>query len=442
MSSITFQTRSASRSSNNRRQATIDGLYDVRIYGNCPYARLIMNWDVSYTVSRSLVLQIGDTGELLAGSSVSRRPQALTADALPVLQAFAGGRTPAEALARLRDDWELDEDGFRGVVAALVSQNVLTPTGGDDVALAAGQFASPVMHFGMVRDTIRVLAYRRAIFRHCRDKTVVEIGCGSGILSIFAAKAGARRVIAIEESRIADLAKSMFEANGVADRVELRRGNSRDVSVDEPADVIIHEVLGSDPFGENVLPFIEDARDRMLAPDGILIPSVLEIFCVGFEVPDRPYPDRARACAELTELEGLYGIDFGPFRRLLDGAAPDPFRRPLGDLGQTQFAPRILTEEALLYRIDFARGVPIEVRHDFRLRVTHPGTLGGVVVYFRAHLDDETFLSTAPYAPRTTWGWSARPLEKLVSVEPGQEIPMVSELRTIAGAQALHVDLA
>src|SRR6185436_15915920 len=150
-----------------------------------------MKWDVPYVPSRALVLQISDRGELLARSSVSRSPQALAAEGLPVLLAFAGGRTPAEALARLQDDWEIDEAGFSGVVDTLVAQNILTPATGNDAALAASIFASPVAHFDMVRDTVRVLAYRRAIFRHCRDRNVVEIGCGSGILSIFAAKAGA-----------------------------------------------------------------------------------------------------------------------------------------------------------------------------------------------------------------------------------------------------------
>jgi SAM-dependent methyltransferase len=403
-----------------------------------------MKWDAPYAVSRALVLQISHGGELLAGSSVSRMPQVLAHDALPVLLAFAGGRKPADVLARLRDEWEIDEAGFGGVVDALVAQNLLTPAAGGDAAPAAGGFASPLEHFAMVHDSVRVQAYRRAIFRHCQNRTVVEIGCGSGILSIFAAQAGARRVIAIEESTIADLAAAMFEANGVADRVELRRANSRDVSVDERADVIIHEVLGVDPFGENILPFIEDARERLLAPNGRLIPSAMEVCCVGFEVDDKPYLDRARACAELAELGGLYGVDFGAFRRFLEDAATDPFPRPLGDLGQVRFAPRILTEEALLYRLDFARGssLAVEPRTDLRLRATRAGTLGGVVVYFRAQLDEDTFLSTSPYAPRTSWGWNARALSRIVAVQPGQEIPLISELRTTAGAQSLRVDLA
>ncbi len=419
------------------------GLYDRPYLRHCGYARLIVNWDISYTVSRSIVLQIGDGGELLAGNSVSRMPQALTQDALPVLLAFAGGRTPVEVLERLRDEWEIDAAGFTGVVDALVAQNLLTPAAGNDAALATAGFASTFEHFMMVRDTVRVSAYRRAIFRHCKGKTVVEIGCGSGILSIFAAQAGARRVIAIEESTIANLAAAMFEANGVADRVELRRANSRDVSLDERADVIIHEILGVDPFGENILAFIEDARERLLAPDGILIPSALEVCCAGFEVADRPYVDRTRASAELSELEGVYGVDFAAFRRYVHEAQTG-FRRPVGNLGQHEFEPRILTAETQVCHLDFRPGssLAVEPRNDLRLLVTQAGTLGGVVVYFRAHLDDDTVLGTSPRGPRTSWAWDGRPLSRLVPVEPGQEIALVSELRMSVGAQNLQLDLA
>jgi SAM-dependent methyltransferase len=405
-----------------------------------------LNWDLRYSVSRALVLQVGAGGELLARNSVSRRPQALALDGLPVLLAFADGRTPAEALARLRAEWELEEAGFAGLVSALVAQNLLTPAdgAGAEISPAPGGFAPALSHHMLVRDSVRVMSYRRAISRHCAGRTVVEIGCGSGLLSIFAAQAGARRVIAIEDSRIADLAAEMFRANGVADRVELRRANSCDVSLDERAEVLIHEVLGSDPFAENLLPFIEDARDRLLAPGGRLIPAALEVCCVGFEVADRPYMDRRRSVAELAELEGLYGLDFAPFRRALGEAEPGLFRRPLGELGQEGFAPRILTDEARLYRLDFAPGSPlaVEPRRDLRLHARLAGSLGGVLIYFRAHLDEDTVLSTSPWAPRTSWGWDARPLDELVAVEPGREVPIATELRTLMGIERLHVALA
>jgi predicted RNA methylase len=403
-----------------------------------------MDWHRQYMVSRALVFQIGADGRLLARSSVSRQPGALAPDGLPVLLAFANGSTPADALVRLRTKWKIAEDGFATVVTALIAQNLLTPAAGtgEGIAPATDGFASALSHFRLVRDSVRVMSYRQAIQRYCPGKTVVEIGCGSGILSIFAARAGARRVIAIEESRIADLAAEMFRANGVADRIELRRANSRDVSLEERADVVIHEVLGSDPFSENMLLFIEDARDRLLAPDGRLIPSALEVCCVGFEVPDLPYLDRGRAEAELAELERLYGIEFSPILRFMDAEA-GIFRRPLGELGKGQFEPKILTDEVQLYRLELAGTGPLEVapRRDLRLRAIRAGSLGGLLVYFRAHLDEETILSTAPGAPRTSWGWDARPLDRLVAVEPGQEVPIVAELRTVLGLERIHVSL-
>jgi precorrin-6B methylase 2 len=397
-----------------------------------------MDWRIPYTVSRALVLQIGNGG-LVARNSVSRQPQSIAPDALPVLLAFGGGRMPREALAELRDEWEIDEAGFQDVVGALVAQNLLTPAGNGGATPADGGFASIVPHISMLKDNVRVGSYQQAISRHCRGRTVVEIGCGTGILSIFAARAGARRVIAIEESAIADVAAEMFRANGVADTIELRRANSRDVSLDERADVIIHEVLGADPFSENVLAFIEDARERLLAPGGRMIPYALDVCCAGFEVLDRPYLDARRAAVELQELGALYGIDFAPLGGTLDDRL---LPRPLGDLGQMHFAPRILTDETLLYHLDFRAPVEVEPRKELRLRAIRAGSLGGVLVWFRAHLDEQTVLSTSPYAPRTpSWDWNARPLERLIAIEPGDEIAIAAEVRTVLGLERLHVGL-
>jgi hypothetical protein len=405
-----------------------------------------MDWNVAYAVSRALVLQVGDRGEILARASLSGRAEELDRGLLTVLLAFAGGRTPRRARAALGSGSDLDEAGFAEAVAALVARGALLPAAGDPAAIprSARGFASAAIHYGMVRDTVRVLAFRRAIFRHCRDRTVVEIGCGSGILSIFAAQAGARRVIAIEESDIAELAAEMFRANGVADRIELRRANSRDVSLARPAEVLVHEVLGSDPFDEALLPSIDDARRRLLAPDGRPIPSALEVSCVGFEVADRPFFDRGQAAADLATLEGRYGIDFGPLRSALD-ADPGLFRRPLGNLGQEQFAPRILTDELPLYSLDFRPGAPfaLEPRGGLRLRANRSGSLGGVLVCFRARLDEDEVLGTAPDLPRApSWRWDARSLERLVAVEPGQEVPLRVELRTVRGIEGIHVALA
>jgi protein arginine N-methyltransferase 1 len=361
-----------------------------------------------------------------------------------VLLAFAGGRTPRRALADLGGGAGLDEAAFAAAAGELIERRLLIAASGAPapaVAAAAG-FGSATVQYPMIRDTVRVMSYRQAISRHCRDRTVVEIGCGSGLLSILAAQAGARRVIAIEESDIAALAAEMFRANGVADRIELRRGNSRDVVLEEPADVVIHELLGSDPFDEGMLPTLIDARERMAAPGARLIPFAFEAFCVGFEVVDPPRFDLARSAADLAELGGLYGVDLGPVQRALETEAAS-HRPPLGPFNPARFEPPVLTDELELYRADLRAGAPpaLEARDGLRLRVRRAGSLGGVLVYFRAHLDDDVVLSTSPYAPPHSWRWSARPLDRLIAVEPGQEVPIRIEPRTVRGIEGVHVTL-
>jgi protein arginine N-methyltransferase 1 len=400
-----------------------------------------MQWDTHYTVSRSLTIEIGAGGGLAARSSVSRPAQELALDALPVLLAFAGGATPRAALEGLRSDYDLEEDGFAAVVERLAEEAFLLPAPGSGAAapLAAEGFASVLSHHTMLRDTLRVQAYERAISRHSRGRSVVEIGCGSGILSIFAARAGARRVVAIEESGIAGLAAEMFRANGCDGVVELRLANSRDVELAEPADLIIHEILGVDPFFENLLPCMRDARERLLRPGGRFLPYRLQVEVVGLELDERR---PSQLAAEARQLEGLYGVDLGPLARLL--AALDPQQIPRYLAESADFRQRPLSGELTIFDIDFNTGPLADAgdAREVRLPIREAGVLGGVAVSFRAHLDEEIQLTNNPFAPLTHWGRDVRGLSRRVPVAPGDEVALRLELRTERGRQKLHVDLA
>ncbi|HEX5720572.1 MAG TPA: hypothetical protein VF179_30735, partial [Thermoanaerobaculia bacterium] len=133
-----------------------------------------MEWDVPYVVSRSLTFEILRTGRLAATSSISRPAQDMDLDGLPVLMAFAAGTTPRAALAVLQAEWELDDEGFATVVAALIDQAFLVPVGEEGaVALAQEGFASVLAHHNLLQDTVRVLAYQAAIARHSRGCSVV-----------------------------------------------------------------------------------------------------------------------------------------------------------------------------------------------------------------------------------------------------------------------------
>jgi protein arginine N-methyltransferase 1 len=359
--------------------------------------------------------------------------------------AFAAGATPREALARLQAEWELDDEGFAAVVTALVDQAFLVPVGQEGaVSLAQEGFASVLTHHQLLQDTVRVLAYQAAIARHSRGCSVVEIGCGSGILSIFAARAGARRVVAIEESEIASLAERMFRANGCNGVVELRRANSRDVELDEPADLLIHEILGSDPFVENLLPSVLDARERLLRPGGRLLPCRVQVLCLGIEIETKSHRDQAYFLAEAAEAQRLYGVDMTPLLELLAAVDPRLLAPPFEDADSKTFKPKVLSEECLLVDLDLRTdgldraGKPSEAR----LRIQSPGILGSLAVYFRAHLDEDIQLANAPFAPLTSWGRRVRPLSGRLAVAPGDEVRLRVELKSRRGRQMLDVDLA
>ena len=402
-----------------------------------------MDWDGRYVVSRSLTLKILPSGKMaLLGPS---RPQELEADALPVLFGFATAATPREALSRLQEEWDLEEAGFAELLQALVKQEVLEPVdpGTRKKAVPGMGFGFARNHLAMLKDSVRVMSYRAAIERHARDRTVVEIGCGTGILSLFAAKAGARRVIAIEETEIADLATRMFAANGCAGTIDLRNANSRYVELDEPADLIIHEIFGVDPFEENLLPALEDARRRFLRPGGRLLPYRLEVCCLGVEVAEPP-PDEDRMIAGARELSSLYGLDFGPFVETLAESLERPASKRTWIGGQARFEPKILSEELRLLDLDL-RSDALDVvgwTATVPLQIVYEGRLGGVVLFFRAHLDEQTQLTTSPYAPQTHWGWDVRAFSKQIPVAAGDEVALVVELRAQAGTQGLVVRLA
>ena len=84
----------------------------------------------------------------------------------------------------------------------------------------------------MLKDTVRTNAYRRAIENNkedFKDKIVMDIGCGTGILSIFAARAGAKHVYAIENAEIAYFAQEIIRKNGYADKITVLKGKMEEI---------------------------------------------------------------------------------------------------------------------------------------------------------------------------------------------------------------------
>lgn len=108
--------------------------------------------------------------------------------------------------------------------------------------------------------------------------TVLDIGSGTGIWAVTAAMLGARRVVAIEyEPLLTGAIRAMAEENGVADRVEIISGDSRQVALGREFDVVISETIGHLVFDESIVSIMIDARERFLKPGGTLIPRTVRL---------------------------------------------------------------------------------------------------------------------------------------------------------------------
>ncbi|CAD5170483.1 unnamed protein product [Musa acuminata subsp. malaccensis] len=143
--------------------------------------------------------------------------------------------------------------------------------------------------YSQIKDHARMEAYRDGILRHqplISGKVVLNIGCGTGILAIFCALAGATRVYAIDESALAVRVGEVVKENNLSDRMTVLLGRVEDVSIDEKVDVIISDWMGDMLLHKSMLPSIIFARDKWLKPGGFIFPSHASLYMALFTDAD------------------------------------------------------------------------------------------------------------------------------------------------------------
>lgn len=149
----------------------------------------------------------------------------------------------------------------------------------EDAAFYSRLQQTLVYHQGLLHDEMRNKVFYEAL-KKCvfADTKVLDIGAGSGVWAIAAARFGAKKVTAIESDEIMiPLIQNHARENGFADKIEILCGNSLQINLAEKYDVIVSETIGNQAFDENIIGTMVDARRRFLADGGTIIPQKIAL---------------------------------------------------------------------------------------------------------------------------------------------------------------------
>ena len=236
------------------------------------------------------------------------------------------------------------------------------------------------------------------------DSVVMDLGCGPGVLALLACKFGARRVYAVEPENVIGLARELAVANGFADRIQFFENVSTQIIVEEPASIIIFDLRGVLPWFQHHIPSIIDARQRLLAPGGTLIPRRDLLWAAVVEAPDR--------YEELVGPWKRFGLDLSAGTRLITN-----------NWRKTRIRPeQLLAEPVCWTTIDYYNVDRVDVQAEISWRVERNGTAHGITVWFDADLVDGIGFSNHPAEPEQIYGNGFFPFSEPVEVLEGERI--------------------
>ncbi|XP_037087094.1 protein arginine N-methyltransferase 1-like [Pollicipes pollicipes] len=291
-------------------------------------------------------------------------------------------------------------------------------------ATAAGDsdsYFESYAHFGihheMLSDRVRTEAYRDAIGRNAlpcvRGRSVLDLGCGTAILSMFCARAGAAEVVGVDRSEVIYDAMDIVRENGLSDVVKLVKGRLEEMVLpggrDRRFDVIVSEWMGYFLLFEGMLDSVLYARDHLLADGGTLMPNRCTMSLVAVS-------DMERYDHLLSFWSDVYGFRMSCLRaEVLQEASVEVVP-----------AAAICSDPCQIKQLDLntITVADTEFTAPFSVRVTRACRVTALVGYFDTHFDLPIAVgfSTGPQAPSTHWKQTVFYLEQPVSADAGDTI--------------------
>ena len=269
----------------------------------------------------------------------------------------------------------------------------------------------PNWHTPMMNDHLRNDAYLAALQLVVKEDThVLEIGTGSGLLSLIAARCGAEKVTTCEMSPlIAATAMEIIAANGAADTIKViaNKSTNLEVGVDlpRPADVMVSEIFSIELLGEGVLHNIEDAKRRLLSPEGRIIPSEGRIMIALFG---------GDHIEKNIMVDDVCGFDMRKFNSITSKKR---------HLIANDYDVDMLTLEVEAFNFAFndSNYFPPEQK-TLRIPIKTAGKCHGIIQWIRLQMDDSFVFENHPTNKTTVSHWQqvAYIFDEPINIEPDQ----------------------
>lgn len=338
----------------------------------------------------------------------------LAPESVPLLLQLASPVEKEEVVNRVCTKSGIEKSKLESIFDSLVESGILLSVASNisQASEYSNFFGSLLNHRGMLADAPRMAQFEKAIAAVVKDSpTVVDVGAGSGILSLFAARAGAEKVYALEESRIIDDARALAAANGFAETIEFVPGDAARFRADERVDLVMGEWMGMFLLDEwRHFETFAQVRDRLLKPGGTVLPRSVEFF-IGPVNDNRLYQQCGTGFWEAPVSD--FDFQLGKKRQL------ERLNMSVIQANHQTFVGEpwsFLTIDCLSDTL-----TDLFFEHEHEQAIDRSCCIDGFVGYFDLELSPGVHLSTSPSEFPTHWRQAYMPIER-VSLQPGDTL--------------------
>ncbi|QDS75594.1 hypothetical protein FKW77_006310 [Venturia effusa] len=313
---------------------------------------------------------------------------------------------------------EIDVTGLHNLEDSVDLQSFHTADKMEGLAHSEAHYFNSYNHHGiheeMLKDEVRTRSYRDSIYQNphlFKDKIVLDVGCGTAILSMFAVRAGAKHVIGVDMSTIIEKAREIVAVNGMSDKITLLQGKMEEVELPFPkVDIIISEWMGYFLLYESMLDTVLYARDKYLAPKGLIFPDKATIYMAGIE--DGEYKEE-----KIGFWDNVWGFDYTPLKATA-------MTEPLVD---TVDMKAVVTDPTAVITFDLYTVKPEDLafKVPFTLAARRNDFVHAIIAWFDiefAACHKPIKFSTGPHTKYTHWKQTVFYLKDVLTVDTGEKI--------------------